>query len=408
MCDLSLHLKPMKWTANGLALVSLLSISTTASAQENMFEGGHGAFVVSHIEYALGKDAADTGACPNGMSEGYKDIADAYFPKPDIPRMEGEKDDDYRRRVGGIVREDPAYKNLCLNPELGKPNPLFRTISGADGSAFGIDLDGVDSHGSGQCAHDDFSGMNGETGIDNQFFRVVGCSNSFQSTGQSNTFATEMLTGSWGMLITLDGVDDLQNDDSVDVGIYSNADPIQLSASREPLPYATYAIEQDPRFRFKVNGRIKDGVLVSDTLDDFRFHWVVNSIRLERPLRDARVQMTFGEAGIDGYIAGYAPVEAAYDFQYGFRNGTDGKGEPASLRLRGGSSLGQARVQGHTCEGAYYAMHELADGHPDPESGKCTSISTQYKVQAIPAYVVDVETDSVNDDLIEKSSSPGY
>ena len=42
--------------------------------------------------------------------------------------------------------------------------------------------------------------MNGERGIDNQFFRVVGCSNSYQSTGQSNGYVIEMYTGSWGIL----------------------------------------------------------------------------------------------------------------------------------------------------------------------------------------------------------------
>ena len=44
-------------------------------------------------------------------------------------------------------------------------------------------------------------------------------------------------------------------------------------------------------------------------------------------------------------------------------------------------------------------MHELADGHPDPKTGKCTSISTQYRIKAIPAFVVDTKTQSANEDL---------
>jgi len=70
--------------------------------------------------------------------------------------------------------------------------------------------------------------------------------------------------------------------------------------------------------------------------------------------------------------------------------------------LRSGSSSGQARVQGHTCHGAYYALHEYADGHPDPETGKCTSISTQYRIKAIPTFVVDLETESVNETLVKQ------
>src|SRR3546814_8918148 len=76
-----------------------------------------------------------------------------------------------------------------------------------------------------------------------------------------------MLTGSWGILITLSGVDDIRNDDDVEVGFFANADPIQLSPLRAPLSYGTYAIDQDPRFRAKAHGRIKDGVLTSDPVD---------------------------------------------------------------------------------------------------------------------------------------------
>ena len=128
----------------------------------------------------------------------------------------------------------PNGQDVCLNPEVAGPDPGFRTVKVPETKAYGIDLDGRDSRAKGKpapgtCAHDDLSGMNGEHGIDNQFYRLVGCSNSYQSTGQSNTFAIEMLTGSWGILIALSGVDDIRNDDSVEVGIYANADPIELS-----------------------------------------------------------------------------------------------------------------------------------------------------------------------------------
>jgi len=113
--------------------------------------------------------------------------------------------------------------------------------------------------------------------------------------------------------------------------------------------------------------------------------------------------MTLGEDGmLKGYLAGYTEVEAAYDVQYGFRNGTNGTGKPASHRLRLGSASGQARVLGHTCNGAYYAIHRLADAHPDPETGRCTSISTQYRIEAIPAFVVDLPTQSINEQLVKQ------
>jgi hypothetical protein len=58
-------------------------------------------------------------------------------------------------------------------------------------------------------------------------------------------------------------------------------------------------------------------------------------------------------------------------------------------RLRSGSANGAAFVLGHTCHGAYQALLANADGHLDPETGANTSISTQYHIKAVPAFVVD-------------------
>ena len=158
----------------------------------------------------------------------------------------------------------------------------------------------------------------------------------------------------------------------------------------------------NPRFRATTHGRIVNGVLTTDPVD-VRFHWVVNSIHLERPLQDARLRMTVTPDGaLDGILAGYTPIEELYNFQYGFRNGKDGAGKPANPRLISGSANGQARVLDWTCNGAYYELKRLADGHRDAKTGQCTSISTQYRIKAIPAFVVDAATHSVNDVLDKK------
>jgi hypothetical protein len=400
------------------AAMAILAAGVTGAAglNANGFQDGNAGFVVSHFAYALSKDANETGACPDGMTKGYgkgsgfNDIGDVFVGKPDLQRQDGEVEDKYVRRVFTQAMSDPNVKNLCLNPELGKPDPFFRTVTGKDVPADGIDLDGQDSHikgkvAPGTCPHEDFRGLNGERGIDNQFFRLVGCSKSYQSTGPSNTFEVEMYTGSWGILITLKGVEDLRNSKNVEVSFAANADPIQLSATREALPNATYAIEQDPRFRATAHGRIVNGVLTTDPVD-VRFHWIVNSIHLERPLQDARLRATFTpQGGLEGILAGYTPVEDLYNVQYGFRNGKDAKGDLAPLQLRTISSIGQAAVLEHTCNGAYFAMKQLADGHRDPKTGQCSSISTQFRVQAIPAFVVDTSTKSVNADLDKNSQS---
>jgi hypothetical protein len=293
---------------------------------------------------------------------------------------------------------------MCLNPEAGAPEPHFHTVKGSDIQLEGLDLDGQSSTAKGKpapstCAHNDFRGADGKANVDNQFYRLVGCTKSWQSTGQANTFETEMLTGSWGILLTLADAGDRRNAQNVEVGIYANGDPIQLSPTREALPNVTYAIDQDPRYRATTHGRIVNGVLTTDPVD-VRFHWVVNNIHLERPLQDARLRATIAADGtIEGFLAGYTPVEEMYDLQFGFRNGKDGKGAPADSRLIALSANGAAAVLGHTCNGAYFALKQLADGHRDPTTGQCGSISTQYKFKAIPAFVVEATTHSVNEPL---------
>jgi hypothetical protein len=396
--------KRLFWRSRRVLVAAMAVCAGQVMAQAEFLVDGEAGFVVSSFRYALSHDASETGACPGGMTEGYANKGDVFVGRDDLEQLEGEKEDLYIRRLFGVAFNDDSVRNLCLNPELGEPDPRYRTVTGEDVPVYGIDLDGHTARadgkpGRGSCSHADFPGMNGETGIDNQFYRLVGCNNSFQSTGLSNSFDIEMLTGSWGILITLSGVDDIVNDDEVEVGIFANADPIQLSPTREPLPWATYAMRPEARYQSRSRGRIRDGVLTSEPVD-LRVQWVVNSIREDRPLQRAQLHMTLSEEGVlEGYLAGYTNVEQLYNYMFGFRTGTDGTGQLAPPRLRAGSSIGKAFVLGYTCEGAYYALQELADADPDPETGACTSISTQYQLRAIPAFVVAQASGGANDEL---------
>ena len=420
-----------------LAFTLYAAGGTALAAPPTFVQDGKAGFVVTEIQYALGLDAEQAGSCPDGMTEGMRrDEPGGYgsgapgagqrpagtppptgqqgagSAPPSGQRSEGAPSSGQRpvgaspggQQGGGGFAGMMNGPNACATPETFKPDPGYRTVKVRDIKAYGIDLDGQNSRAKGKpapgtCAHDDLVGMNGERGIDNQFYRLVGCTKSYQSTGPANTWTIEMHTGSWGILITLAGVDDIRNDDSVEVVFAANADPIELSPNREPLANATYAMQQDPRFRGKTRGRIKEGVLTTDPVD-VRVHKITNSIYLERILTEARAQMTLSKDGVlEGYLAGYTPVEDLYNFEYGFRNGKNAKGEPANPRATIGSANGRAGTLTYTCNGVYHAMHELADGQPDPKTGKCTSISTQYRIKAIPAFVVDTKTQSANEDL---------
>ena len=98
-------------------------------------------------------------------------------------------------------------------------------------------------------------------------------------------------------------------------------------------------------------------------------------------------------------MSGYTPVEAMYDFQFGFRTGTNIKGELAPLKLRSTIANANSNINDKSCQGAYFALYANADGDRDPKTGQCTLISTQYKLRAIPAFVVDAQTQSANVNL---------
>lgn len=238
-----------------------LKAGPTEEVRSQVFRNGRAGFVVTEIAYALGPDAKDSGACPAGMTGGVRGLAEAYAKTPPGQRREGEAQQSYERRLSAAVNTAPNGQNICMNPEASAPDPGWRMVSGRNIKVDGIDLDGqVSTAGkkpaAGTCGHQDFQGSQGETGIDNQFYRVVGCTTGFQSTGQGNSFRTGMYTGSWGILVSLSGVDDIRNDPDVQISLYANGDPIQLSAARNALPFATYAAHRDMRYRTTARGRI--------------------------------------------------------------------------------------------------------------------------------------------------------
>jgi len=366
----------------------------TPELQEEIVRGGQAGFVATEFAYALGPDAKDSTACPAGMTGGARALIEGLGKRPEGQRRGGETPQAFERRLSQTINTAPDGRNLCLNPEAGLPDPNWRMVTGSNVRVGGIDLAGG-GRPAGSCGQKDFLGTDGKPGIDNQFYRVVGCMAGFQSNGAANGFQTEMLTGSWGILIALGKVDSLTNDPDVEVTISANADPIQLSADRKPLAFATYAVDRDPRYRAVTRGRIAGGVLTIDPAD-VRLHNVVNGAYTDRVLRDARLRLVVNPDGsLEGYLAGYTPLDAMYDVQFGARSAKTAKGELAPERARMNTSMGRAGALGYTCHGAYYAMKQAADGHPDAQ-GHCTSISTQYRIKLLPAFVVQTQTQSTN------------
>ena len=363
-----------------LALCTMQGLTPLAHSESGLLvRNGELGLVVTSLKYGLARSATATQTCPNGLSQNFRENYEKKHPAKNAPAT-GKSENAYGQRLFYEAMKAPDGSNLCLKPELA-PDPTARTVVRRDIQVYGIDLDGREARGGGAaapgtCAHDDFQDAKGRANVDNQFYRVVGCTRGFMAGGLGERMDSEMLEGAWTIVIALKGVDNVTNDPQVEVGISAGADPIQLSAGGKALPYATYAMDSDPKFRSVTKGRIVNGILYSNPVN-VRFHSTANGKQFERSLNGARLRLPLDSTKTaEGYLSGYASIADVYKNDVAFGGSTFIAGAAAD-------------ALGYTCNGMYAGLMRYADGDRDPRTGRCTSISTQYLITVAPAFVVD-------------------
>lgn len=367
---------------SGAALLGFCAVQAFAPPARSesglLVRNGEIGFVVTKLQYGLARNASAKQACPNGFSRSFRENYEKKHPPKDSPA--GKAESAYGGRLFYEAMKAPDGSNLCLKPELAT-DPSARTVVRRDIEVYGIDLDGRSARANappapGTCAHDDFLDSRGSANIDNQYYRVVGCTRGFLPGGLGERLDSEMLEGAWTIVIALKGVDNVTNDPQVEVGISAGADPIQLSAGGKALPYATYAMDSDPKFRSVTKGRIVNGILYSNPVN-VRFHSTANGKQFERSLNGARLRLPLDSTKTaEGYLSGYASIADVYKNDVAFGGSTFIAGAAAD-------------ALGYTCNGMYAGLMRYADGDRDPRTGRCTSISTQYLITVAPAFVVD-------------------
>lgn len=318
--------------------------------------------------------------CPDGLNLNERE----YF---NIPRGAVRE---ARERLGSLqAAEDEVFPpDACRDP-LAQPDPGYITFD-ADVPVAGLDLDGVASTRArgGQCAHDDFTSPDGQTGIDNQHWRLVGCTRGYQPDGQiqrgadSGSFIKEGIP----ILMEVTGVDDVRNDDDVRVRFASSADIITLDAASGVVPWTSMDLYEDPAYvSEQTAGRITDGILTIEPVD-VRLRYRQQVIDFEYYFRGLQVRAeVLPDGGLKGMIGAYWDIDNMFRLRNDHRTRNRHTGRGASDAL------------GFMCAGMYHALPRLADGHPDPETGACTSISTAYHFEAAPAFVIDPGVAAAND-----------
>jgi hypothetical protein len=269
-------------------------------------------------------------------------------------------------RCGNSQNRGPNCENVWFTPDsIADPLP-FREGKGK--VAYGINLDGTQDGRETRttCPHEKFFSPDGERGVDNQYYRFFAC-----HTIDLNGFSKERIRRGirelliYRVLLEIRGVDNGQNDNSVEVAIYRSDDPIVVDNVGKAVPWGSLRTSGGPMYRLR--GQLVDGLLVTEPAD-VRWEGEVAGER-EQLIRGMTLHLRLTPTGAEGIRAGYIDVDQewqSYSHQMGATGGIFGASGPA----------------------AYSALHRLADGYKDPQTGACTALSSARKYEFVRAYLI--------------------
>ncbi len=354
-----------------------------ASAAPDAGGGKTYGFVVSSWHTGL-YESRFMDECPAGLNPGSDELWWRGLSKADRVAKTNNGMIEILDRWRYSIHRGPHGEDVCLNPTVVKDPPL-KTAKG--NISYGINLDGTtDGHATeNTCAHEKFpTSPSGATAVDNQLFRLLGCIEGWRwSFGQVEAGAQEgRRTSGLGMtLIELTGVHNLQNDDNVTVTFYRSVDQFVPDSKGNAIPFSSYRVDMDgnkPRYGSSVKGKITNGVLTTGPAD-VTMPFYGNYNYMSQTIQDARIsfKLTPDGSAANGEIAGYYPVDQILHYVQNL-------------------SAVAASAQ-DSCPAIYVAAHELADGHKDPKTGNCTSLSTTLLVDAVGAYVIHPDAGQVKE-----------
>lgn len=256
--------------------------------------------------------------------------------------------------------------NVYVSP-TSTPDPGLVGVSGT--IAEGIDLDGNKKNG--------FTSPDGERGIDNNFYKTLGCWKTYRGPRRLSSgalqFNDSMRNGAWTTVIVVAGEgDDPMNDEHVTVGFYVSSDKMVKDGNGNIARDYTFSIKPHARYEAIFPARAKGGVItstkpVSGVLREPGY-WP--DLELERAQINLKIQP---DGALTGYVGGYRP------WQHVYRGWVNARG-PVIEAL--------TWVQ---LPGVYYALRRNADFSPSGAKGEKTHISYAMRVDAVPAFVMTPE-----------------
>ena len=253
--------------------------------------------------------------------------------------------------------------NVYVNP-TSIPDPGLVGVSGT--IAEGVNLDDDVETG--------FISPTGEKGIDNNFYKALGCWKTYRGPRRLSSGALQfndaMRNGSWTTVIVVAGEgSDPMNDDHVKVGFYVSNDKMVKDGNGNIARDYTFRIAPHAKYEGVLPARTSNGVITSTAPADVMLRDPGYNRDLE--LLRARVELEMKPDGsLTGYLGGYRPWEAVY------------KGW---VNARGPVIEVLTWVQ---LPAVYYALRRNADYSPTGPGGEKTHISFALRIDALPAFVM--------------------
>src|SRR4029077_7733237 len=117
---------------------------------------------------------------------------------------------------------------------------------------------------------------------------------------------------------------------------------------------------------------IVDGVLTTDVIPVYYMKWVLSTWGpfglQDHVYRNAKFRMSLEPDGtLKGMMASYRPIENIFTV--------------------GHCCKGTASTANTDCASEHKTLALMADGYPDPDTGKCTMISSASNIAGIPVFI---------------------
>lgn len=306
-------------------------------------------FLLTTLGLTVYETATGEDECPRGFNTGARAQLAARMQK--------------LAQESGGARPTLAETQIWYNagrawPELIE-EPLPHLVVEGDIS-YGLNLDA-------KATPEDFTSPDGEPGIDNELYRVIGCTQRF--TEPEATFRAAFIRLPYSRtLLEISDVDDLKNDDNVTVTTYRGVDRLVLDGTDKPLAGTTHWVDskRGDRFTHTFRGSIVDGVLITEP-GEWVYPWIMNNdgmqMPLEQKIRAARFQLNLTPESAEGLVGGFADIDTFYQVVI--------KSSPTS---QSGPAF-------------YQALARHADGFPDEETGANTAISVALQADFVQAFI---------------------